>query len=212
MKNTHTVSEVLHLLDEHYGTAIECYLEHDDAWQLLFATILSAQCTDARVNLVTKELYRKYPTLEAFAAADLMELELAIRSTGFYHNKAQNIIACAQKLIRDFDGEVPRSVEELISLPGVGRKTANVIRGNIYHDASIVVDTHVKRVSKRLGFTDEEDPEKVEYDLMRVLPRDHWILWNLQIIAHGRAICTARKPGCDTCFLQENCRFRQINP
>ena len=198
--------EILRRLDEVYTTEYKCYLEHDSAWQLLIATILSAQCTDARVNIVTKDLFRKYPTSEAFAGADVDELEQDIKSTGFYHNKARNIIGCCRKLVYEFHGEVPRSIEELTSLPGVGRKTANVIRGNIYHEPSIVVDTHVKRISNRLGLTKETDPEKIEHDLEKVLPKDHWILFNIQIITFGRQICFARNPKCEECFLQEFCR------
>ena len=168
--------EILKRLDEAYGTEYICYLNHNTPWQLLIAVMLSAQCTDARVNIVTKDLFVKYDTLEKFAEADLEELEEDILSTGFYHNKAKNIIACTRALLEKHNGEVPRSLEELTALAGVGRKTANVIRGNVYHDPSIVVDTHVKRISKRLGFTENDDPTKVEMDLMKVLPKDHWIL------------------------------------
>ena len=183
-----------------------CYLNHETPWQLLIAVILSAQCTDARVNIVTKDLFQKYPSLEAFANADLKELEQDIHSTGFYHNKAKNIISCARTLVEKYDGEVPRELEELTALAGVGRKTANVIRGNIYHEPSVVVDTHVKRISKKLGFTKEDDPVKIEYDLMKVLPKDHWILYNIQIITLGRSICTARNPKCTECFLSDLCK------
>ena len=162
------------ILDEYYPAG-ECYLDHEDAFQLLVATILSAQCTDARVNLVTKELFKKYPDVEAMAGADLAELERDIHSTGFYHNKAKNIIGAARKLLTDFNGEVPSDIESLTGLPGVGRKTANVIRGNIFKIPSIVVDTHVGRISRKLGLTQETDPEKVERDLERVLPKDRWI-------------------------------------
>lgn len=196
---------ILDLLDEHYGTEYICYLNHENAWQLLIATILSAQCTDARVNIVTKELFVKYPSVEAFANADLKELEQDIRPTGFYHNKAKNIIACCQDLVNKFGGEVPSSLEDLTSLAGVGRKTANVIRGNIYHEPSVVVDTHVKRISKKLGLTSEDDPVKVEMELMKVLPKDHWILYNIQIITLGRQICKAPTPRCSECFLTEHC-------
>lgn len=199
------VQKILDLLDEHYTTEYKCYLNHETPWQLLFATILSAQCTDARVNIVTADLFKKYPTLEDFANADIAEMEEDVRPTGFYKNKARNLILCARKLVTEFGGEVPKTLEELTSLPGVGRKTANVIRGNIYHDPSIVVDTHVKRISKKLGFTKEEDPEKIEYDLMKVLPKDHWILFNIQIITHGRGLCTARNPQCEKCFLSSLC-------
>lgn len=197
--------EILAILDEMYGTEYVCYLNYETPWQLLIATILSAQCTDARVNIVTKDLFQKYDTLEKFAYADLAELEQEIKPTGFYHNKAKNIIACTRDLVEKFGGEVPQSLEDLTSLAGVGRKTANVIRGNIYHDPSVVVDTHVKRISKRLGLTKNEDPEKVEQDLMKELPRDHWILYNIQIITFGRSICTARSPKCEECLLQKYC-------
>ena len=196
---------ILDLLDEHYGTEFICYLNHENAWQLLIATILSAQCTDARVNIVTKDLFAKYTSVEAFANADLKELEQDIRPTGFYHNKAKNIIACCKDLVEKFGGEVPRSIEDLTSLAGVGRKTANVIRGNIYHEPSVVVDTHVKRISKKLGLTKEEDPVKVEMELMKVLPKEHWILYNIQIITLGRQICKAPTPKCAECFLTEHC-------
>ena len=203
---TKRTAEILKRLDEAYGTEYVCYLNHETPWQLLIAVILSAQCTDARVNIVTKDLLQKYPSLEAFANADLKELEQDIHSTGFYHNKAKNIISCARTLVEKYDGEVPRELEELTALAGVGRKTANVIRGNIYHEPSVVVDTHVKRISKKLGFTKENDPVKIEYDLMKVLPKDHWILYNIQIITLGRSICTARNPKCTECFLSDLCK------
>ena len=203
---TTRTAEILKRLDEAYGTEYVCYLNHETPWQLLIAVILSAQCTDARVNIVTKDLFQKYPSLEAFANADLKELEQDIHSTGFYHNKAKNIISCARTLVEKYDGEVPRELEELTALAGVGRKTANVIRGNIYHEPSVVVDTHVKRISKKLGFTKEDDPVKIEYDLMKVLPKDHWILYNIQIITLGRSICTARNPKCTECFLSDLCK------
>lgn len=203
---TKRIAEILKRLDEAYGTEYVCYLNYETPWQLLIAVILSAQCTDARVNIVTKDLFQKYPSLEAFANADLKELEQDIHSTGFYHNKAKNIISCARTLVEKYDGEVPRELEELTALAGVGRKTANVIRGNIYHEPSVVVDTHVKRISKKLGFTKENDPVKIEYDLMKVLPKDHWILYNIQIITLGRSICTARNPKCTECFLSDLCK------
>lgn len=205
-KEKERVAEVLRRLDTRYTTEYRCYLEHETPWQLLVATILSAQCTDARVNLVTKDLFVKYPDVQAFANADLAELEQDIHATGFYHNKAKNIIACARRILTEFDGEVPHTLEDLTSLAGVGRKTANVICGNIYHEPSIVVDTHVKRISKKLGFTKEEDPEKIEFDLMELLPKDHWILYNIHIITLGRSICTARNPNCTECFLADVCK------
>lgn len=200
--------EILKRLDEVYGTEYICYLNHENPWQLLIAVILSAQCTDARVNIVTKDLFVKYDSLEKFANADLKELEMDIRPTGFFHNKAKNIIGCAKRLVEVYGGEVPSQLEDLLTLPGVGRKTANVIRGNIYNEPSIVVDTHVKRISNRLGFTKEEDPEKIEFELMRKLPKEHWILYNIQIISFGRNICFARSPKCSECFLYDLCKAK----
>lgn len=205
---TKRTKEILERLDAAYGTEYVCYLNHETPWQLLIAVILSAQCTDARVNIVTKELFRKYDTLEKFAEADLKELEQDIKSTGFYHNKAKNIIACAKALVENYGGRVPHTIEELTGLAGVGRKTANVIRGNIYHEPSIVVDTHVKRISGRLGLTKEKDPEKIEFELMKVLPKEHWILYNIQIITFGRSICFARNPQCASCFLNDICKSK----
>ncbi|MCR5501504.1 MAG: endonuclease III [Lachnospiraceae bacterium] len=199
------VKKILELLDREYGTDHRCFLVFKEPWQLLFSTILSAQCTDERVNLVTKDLYVKYPDIRSFAEADLKEMEKDIHSTGFYHNKAKNLIACAKKLLEDFHGEVPSDIEELTSLPGVGRKTANVIRGNIYGIDSIVVDTHVGRISRKLGLTKETDPVRVEFDLMKKLPKDHWILWNIDLITLGRTICKAPSPKCEECFLKEVC-------
>ena len=204
------IAEILHRLDTQYTTEYKCYLNHETPWQLLVATILSAQCTDARVNIVTKDLFQKYKNVQDFANANLEELEQDIHATGFYHNKAKNIIACARRVLTEFGGEVPRSLEDLTSLAGVGRKTANVIRGNIYHEPSIVVDTHVKRISKKLGFTKEDDPVKIEFDLMEVLPKDHWILYNIHIITLGRTICTARSPKCQECFLADICKASSV--
>lgn len=202
---TKHTAEVLALLDAHYGTEYKCYLNHENAWQLLIATILSAQCTDARVNIVTKDLFQKYTSPADFAAAELSELEQDIRSTGFYHNKAKNIIACCHTLCEKYGGEVPETIEELTSLAGVGRKTANVIRGNIYHEPSIVVDTHVKRISNKLGIAKGDDPVKLEFALMKALPKEHWIRYNIQIIQLGREICKAPTPKCADCFLKKVC-------
>ncbi len=199
-------AEIIRRMDEYYGTQMHTYLDHHTPEQLLIATILSAQCTDARVNLVTKDLFVKYPDVQAFADADLFELEQDIRSTGFYHNKAKNIIACAKVLTEKYGGKVPESLEELTALPGVGRKTANVVRGNVFKEPSVVVDTHVGRIARRLGFTENKDPVKVEFDLMKEIPKDHWILINLQWIAFGREICSARKPACERCFLTDCCK------
>ena len=201
--------EILDIFREMYTDERRCYLDHENAWQLLIATILSAQCTDARVNIVTKDLFKKYKTLEDFAKADLGEMEQDIRQTGFYHNKAKNIIACAKMLVYEFGGEVPSDIDELTKLPGVGRKTANVIRGNIYGIDSIVVDTHVKRISRRLKLTKEEDPEKIEYDLMKVVPKDHWILINIWFITFGRDRCKAQSPECPGCPLAGYCQEKE---
>lgn len=206
MRITKRTAEILKRMDEKYGTELFTYLEHHTPEQLLVATILSAQCTDARVNLVTKDLFVKYPDMAAFANASQEELEQDIRSTGFYHNKAKNIIACAKVMVEKYGGKVPETIEELTALPGVGRKTANVVLGNVFRKPSIVVDTHVGRIARRLQFTDYTDPVKVEFELMKKIPEDHWILINLQWIAFGREICSARKPDCENCFLTEFCK------
>ena len=206
MRNTkRRTKEILDILDETYGTEYICYLNHEKPYQLLIAVILSAQCTDERVNMVTADLFVKYPSLEAFANADVKELEQDIYSIGFHHAKSKNIIACANKLINDYDGKVPDTMDELLTLDGVGRKTANVILGNVYNIPSIVVDTHVKRISNRLNFTKNSDPTLIEEDLMKVLPKEHWILYNIQIITFGRNICFARNPKCDECPLSHLC-------
>lgn len=202
--NKHT-REVLDRFEAQYGTEYICYLHHDNALQLLIATMLSAQCTDARVNMVTKDLFQKYQTVYDFAAADLKELEKDIHSTGFYHNKAKNIIACCNQLIERHGGEVPNDLEALTSLAGVGRKTANVVRGNIFHEPSVVVDTHVKRISKKLGITKSDDPVKAEFELMKALPKERWILWNIHVIRFGREICKAPNPKCEMCFMADIC-------
>ena len=209
MRKKERVAEVLARLDDAYGTSLKAHLHYQNAFQLLIATILSAQCTDARVNMVTPALFQKYPDAAAFAGASLKDVEEQIRSTGFYHNKAKNIIACCQKLVREHGGRVPEEIDKLTALPGVGRKTANVVRGNIYGEPSVVVDTHVGRISRRLGFTKQTDPEKVEYDLMRLLPRENWIRYNIQIITFGREICKARGEACDRCFLSDLCPSRK---
>ncbi|MBR5579119.1 MAG: endonuclease III [Lachnospiraceae bacterium] len=201
-KNTKAILE--RILEE-YGTEYVCYLNHENALQLLIATMLSAQCTDDRVNIVTKDLFQKYITAEDFANADLREMEKMIHSTGFYRNKAKNIIACCKELVEKYGGEVPNDLDALTNLAGVGRKTANVVRGHIFHEPSVVVDTHVKRISKKLGLTKNEDPVKVEFDLMKELPKEYWIVWNTHIIRLGRTICKAPTPKCEECFLQHLC-------
>jgi len=200
--------EILNILNDLYPDE-KCHLVHENAWQLLIATILSAQCTDARVNVITKDLFVKYPSIEAFACADIRELEEDIRTAGFYHNKAQNIIQCTRALHTQFNDEVPSSIEELTSLAGVGRKTANVVRGHIYNIPSIVVDTHVKRISGRLGLTRETDPVKIEFDLMKVLPKEYWIRYNVQVISFGRQICKAQSPKCQECPLVKYCQVSE---
>lgn len=199
---------ILDTLDQVYGPMDEPTLDYRTPWELLVATMLSAQCTDARVNMVTPGLFAKYPSVEDFAQADPLELEEAIHSVGFYHNKAKNLIACAKRLILEYGGEVPSSVEDLTSLAGVGRKTANVIRGHIFHEPSIVVDTHVGRISRRLGLTKNEDPKAVEFDLMKILPKDHWIRWNMQLITFGRETCRSRAPKCLTCPISQYCKSK----
>ncbi len=199
------VAEILCRLDEQYGTEKICYLDHETPWQLLIAVILSAQCTDARVNTVTGPLFECYPRPEDLAGADVSDVEEIIHPLGFFRSKARNIVLCSRKIVSEYGGEVPKTLEELTSLAGVGRKTANVILGNIYDEPSIVVDTHVKRISKKLGLTKETEPEKVEQDLMKVLPKDHWILYNIQIITLGRQLCVARRPKCGECFLKDIC-------
>ena len=181
-------------------------LYHRNAWELLVATILSAQCTDKRVNEVTPGLFRKYPTIHDFANANQAELGQDIRSTGFYNNKAKALIGAARKILSDYGGQVPKTMEELLTIPGVARKTANVVLGGYYHiPAGIVVDTHVQRVSRRLDLTKQTNPVKIEQDLMKILPKDKWIDFPLQLIYHGRALCIARKPRCMDCPLDPIC-------
>ncbi len=183
-----------------------CALEHDDALQLLVATILSAQCTDERVNKVTPALFATYPTAQDFAAADIGELEEAVRSTGFYRNKAKNIQGAARRIVAEYGGQVPEEMDDLLTLPGVARKTANVVLGVWYHKADgVVVDTHVKRLANRLGLTDESTPEKIERDLMELVPQKDWIDLSHLLIFHGRRVCNARKPDCANCTLADLC-------
>ena len=199
------IDDLLRRLAAAYPNA-ECALHHTSAWELLVATILSAQCTDARVNIVTPALFRKFPSPAAFAEASLPAIEEEIRSTGFYHNKAKSISGAARRVVDEFGGQVPETMEELLTLPGVARKTANVVLGVAFEKAEgVVVDTHVLRLSHRLGLTRAEDPKRVEEDLMRVIPRDRWIAFSHEMIHHGRQICVARKPKCIDCPLETLC-------
>ncbi len=199
------VDHILRGLDQMYPN-VTCALHHGSAWELLVATILSAQCTDKRVNEVTPGLFAKYPTPRDFAAVRPEVLAQDIRSTGFFNNKAKSIVGAAQKVLRDFGGEVPKTMEEMLSIPGAARKTANVVLGTAYGIAvGVVVDTHVQRVSRRLDLTKQTDPVKIEQDLMKIVPQDRWILFSHQIIHHGRALCQARKPRCAECLLDPVC-------
>jgi endonuclease-3 len=199
------LAEILHRLDQRYPN-VRCALHHNSAWELLVATILSAQCTDVRVNMVTPILFEKYPTMGHFAALQPEELEPDIRSTGFFRNKSKSVVGAARKIISDFGGEVPRTMEELLTVPGAARKTANVVLGSWFGIAAgVVVDTHVQRISRRLELTKNEAPPKIEEDLMRVIPREKWIDFSHQIIHHGRAICIARKPRCAECPMEALC-------
>ena len=198
-------AKVVRALKRDYGDA-ECALTHSNAFQLLIATILSAQCTDERVNIVTKELFAKYPTAEEIAKLPVKKIEKLVQSTGFFRNKAKNIKACCQQLVKRYDGEVPQELELLVELPGVGRKTANVVLGTAFGLATgVVVDTHVGRLSRRLGLTDEEDPVKVERVLMGQLPKKEWVKFSHRMIHHGRRVCNARKPKCDDCSMIKFC-------
>jgi endonuclease-3 len=182
-----------------------CALHHENPLQLLVATILSAQCTDTRVNLVTPALFARYPDAAAFANADQSELESMIASTGFFRNKAKNIIACCRAIVDNHGGEVPGTMEELVPLAGIGRKTANVVLGNAFDVPGIPVDTHVARLSQRMGLTQHADPVKIERDLMALLPADEWTMFGHRMIYHGRQVCHARKPGCESCTIRDIC-------
>jgi endonuclease-3 len=182
-----------------------CSLDYQNPLQLLLATILSAQCTDERVNLVTPALFARYPHAQDYANADPADIETLIQSTGFFRNKAKSIIGCCRKIVDDFGGQLPSTLEELTTLPGVGRKTANVLLGNAFATPGITVDTHVGRLSRRIGLTTETDPEKVERDLMSLLPRREWTAFCHRMIYHGRRVCQARKPNCAECTLAKFC-------
>ena len=199
------LQKILDELDRLFPTAT-CALHHENAWQLLVATILSAQCTDERVNKVTPELFKKYPTIEDFAAVSQDELANDIRSTGFFNNKARSVIGAAKKILNEFGGEIPRTMDELLTVPGAARKTANVVLGTAYGIAAgVVVDTHVQRICRRLDLTKNEDPVKIEQDLIKILPKSRWVLFSHQVIFFGRQICIARKPKCAQCPLDSLC-------
>jgi endonuclease-3 len=199
------VGEIIQILRRQYPKA-EAALRYTSAFQLLVATILSAQCTDERVNQVTPQLFQKYPKVSDFASASQEELEEEIRSTGFFRNKAKNIISASKKIVHAFGGKVPDSMEKLITLPGVARKTANIILSSAFKKAEgIAVDVHVKRLSQRLGLSSEKSPDKIERDLMALVPREHWIDFNYLIVNHGRSVCKARKPLCPDCVLKHLC-------
>src|SRR5579872_743622 len=199
------IAEILARLDEMYPHAT-CALVHQTPWELLVATILSAQCTDKRVNEVTPGLFKKYPTMQDFAAVRPEVLAQDIRSTGFFNNKAKSIVGAAKKILADFGGRIPRTIEEMLTVPGAARKTANVVLGTAFGIASgVVVDTHVLRVARRLDLTKHTDPVKVERDLMKIIPPERWILFSHQLIHHGRALCYARKPRCIECRLEPLC-------
>jgi len=199
------LQEILRRLDEAYPNAV-CELGHRNAWQLLVATILSAQCTDKRVNMVTPRLFEKYPTVRDFAAVRPEVLEPDIRSTGFFRNKAKSLTGAAKAILSEFKGRVPETMEEILRLPGVARKTANVVLGTAFGKATgVVVDTHVQRIARRLNLTSHEDPGKIEQDLMKAIPQERWILFSHQIIHHGRQTCFARRPACAQCNLETVC-------
>jgi endonuclease-3 len=199
------VAKILKRLD-HLYPEVTCALTHKNAWELLVATILSAQSTDVNVNRVTPELFRKYPTVQDFAALSPEQLEPDVRSTGFFRNKSKSVVGAAKKVVADFGGQVPDDMEKLLTLPGVARKTANVVLGSWFKKAvGVVVDTHVHRISRRLELTENNDPKNIEQDLMKVIPQDKWILFSHQIIWHGRKICFARKPKCAECSLENIC-------
>jgi len=199
------VKKILAGLDKMYPE-VTCALHHSNAWELLVATILSAQCTDKRVNEVTPALFRKYPTIQDFAAVAPEVLAQDIRSTGFFNNKAKSVTSAARKILSEFGGEVPREMDQLLSVPGAARKTANVVLGTAFGIAvGVVVDTHVQRIARRLDLTKQSDPVKIERDLMKIIPKEKWILFSHQIIHHGRALCVARNPRCADCGIEPLC-------
>ena len=208
MKKEDRAKSVMDILDKIYPD-VHCTLNYSNPLQMLIATQLSAQCTDARVNIVTKDLFKKYPDVYAFANADIKELEQDIRSTGFYKNKAKNIIACCKRLIDTYNAQVPDTMEELLTLAGTGRKTANLVLGDIFHKPAVVVDTHCIRLSNRIGLTTNTDPVKIEFDLKKLIPPDRQLRLCHQLVNHGRLRCNARKPDCENCELSDLCKYYQ---
>jgi endonuclease-3 len=206
MEPAEKIGPILKLLDEHYGDA-HVTLDFTNPLELLVATVLSAQCTDVRVNQVTPAIFRKYPTAAHYADADLADLEQAIYTTGFYRQKAKSLKALCQALVAKFGGQVPPCLDDLVKLPGIGRKTANVILGNAFGIPGVVVDTHIGRVAQRLGLTAQKDPVKIEFDLMPLVPRERWVKFSHQLIAHGRRVCSAKKPDCPHCPLLPYCAY-----
>ena len=206
MEPAEKIGPIVKLLDQHYPDA-RCTLDFTNPLELLVATLLSAQCTDVRVNQVTPALFQQYPTAAHYADADLADLEQAIYTTGFYRQKAKSLKALCQALVAQFRGQVPPSLDELVKLPGIGRKTANVILGNAFGIPGVVVDTHVSRVAQRLGLTRQTDPVKIEFDLMPLVPRERWVKFSHQLIMHGRRTCTAKKPDCPHCPLLPYCDY-----
>ncbi len=209
--STSEVFNTIQLLKKYYPDA-HCELNYRNPFELLIATILSAQCTDVMVNKVTKDLFAKYPTAESLAKAKMESIEPIIKATGFYKNKSKNIIECSKRLVEKFNGDVPKTIDELVSLAGVGKKTANVVLGNAYNIPSgVVVDTHVRRISNRFGWVNEQDPIKIEESLKKLVPVEDWILISHLLIFHGRRTCKARNPSCAECFLSSTCPSKSIN-
>ena len=208
MRVSERTKEILQRLDDRYGLEIICSLDYTSDLELLVATMLSAQCTDERVNIVTKDLFARYKNVSDFANADIEELEHMVKPTGFFRAKAAHIKEAAMMIMTKHGGKVPDNIDDLTKLPGVGRKTANVILTHIYNVPGIVVDTHVKRITGRLGLTKERDPVKIEFDLYKKLPKEHWGRLNYQLITFGREICTARSPMCGQCFMADICKSK----
>ena len=205
MTKKERVSQMRILLDKEYPD-VKCSLNYKTPVEMLIATQLSAQCTDARVNIVTEKLFERYRSVEDFANADIEELQEYIKSAGFYKNKSKNIIACCKRLVEVYNGEVPDTMEELLTLPGTGRKTANLVLGDIFGKSAVVVDTHCMRLSRRIGLTKEEDPAKIEMDLKKIVPPDYQLRMCHQFVYHGRAVCSARSPKCEACVIEPICK------